>query len=97
MASPLHFTTLAIVLTVGEGFTVTLNVVGEDDVHPSIVALTLTVAVTGPLVPFSAVNVPILVIPLVVKPTLAVLVQLMLAVPGVWVLKLIGPPVAPSQ
>ena len=66
--------------------------------HPLIVAVTLTVAVTGLLVLLVAVNADMFPVPLVPKPTSAVLVQLKVAVPPVvGVLKLIAAPDAPLQ
>jgi hypothetical protein len=53
-AAPLQYVALAIELTVGVGFTVTVNVVAGP-VHPFAVAVTLTVAVTGELVALVAV------------------------------------------
>jgi hypothetical protein len=53
-AAPLQYVALAIELTVGVGFTVTVKVVAGP-VQPFAVAVTLTVAVTGVLVALVAV------------------------------------------
>lgn len=62
-------------LNTGMGFTVTVNVL-TGPVHPLAVGVTVTVAVTGEVPLFVAVNAGIFPDPLVPKPTFALLVQL---------------------
>jgi hypothetical protein len=65
-------------------------------VHPFAVAVTDTVAATGALVKLEAVNAGISPVPLVPKPTFALLVQANVA-PGMLLAKLIAAPAAVLQ
>ena len=90
---------MAVIDTVGVGFTVTVKVLGAPE-QPAIVdAVTDTVAVIAALVVFNAVNAPIFPVPLNPKPTSIVLVQAYETIPaGVVVLeKLMAGAATPLQ
>ena len=84
-----------VAVIVGIGFTVMVNVVAAP-VHPFAVAVTDMVATTGALVELLAVNAPMLPVPLVPKPTFALLVQAKVA-PATLLAKLIAAPAAVLQ
>ncbi|GAA4443851.1 hypothetical protein GCM10023188_44970 [Pontibacter saemangeumensis] len=73
--APLQSVLLAIVFTVGVGFTVTVKVCGVPG-QPLADGVTVTVATTGAAVVLVAVKAPMLPVPLKPKPTLAEEVQL---------------------
>ena len=79
----------------GIGFTVIVNVLAGP-VHPFAVAVTDTVATIGALVELLAVNAEMSPVPLVPKPTSALLVHANVA-PGTLLLKLIAAPAAVLQ
>src|SRR5215217_2901369 len=77
---PAQSTWFETVLTVGVGLTVMVNVIAGPGQPPPL-ALTLIVAVMGAFVEFVAVYAPMFPVPLVPKPTSAVLVQLNVVLP----------------